>query len=41
MLNLAMDTVDTLDPAEGAIFHSDQRVLYLNDFSEQNQGTGI
>ncbi len=31
-LNLAMDTVDTLDPAEDAIFHSDQGSLYLNDF---------
>ena len=31
-LNLAMDTVDTLDPSEDAIFHSDQGSLYLNDF---------
>lgn len=30
-LNLAMDTIDTLDPAEDAIFHSDQGSLYFND----------
>lgn len=30
-LNLAMDTVDTLEPAEDAIFHSDQGSLYFND----------
>ena len=31
-LNLVMDTIDTLDPSEDAIFHSDQGSLYLNDF---------
>ena len=30
-LNLAMDTIDTLDPSEDAIFHSDQGSLYFND----------
>ena len=30
-LNLAMDTIDTLDPTEDAIFHSDQGSLYFND----------
>ena len=30
-INLAMDTIDTLDPAEDAIFHSDQGSLYFND----------
>lgn len=30
-LNLVMDTIDTLDPAEDAIFHSDQGSLYFND----------
>ena len=31
-LNLVMDTIDTLDPSDDAIFHSDQGSLYLNDF---------
>ena len=30
-LNLVMDTIDTLDPSEDAIFHSDQGSLYFND----------
>lgn len=30
-LNLAMDTIDTLDPSEDAIFHSDQGSLYFSD----------
>ena len=30
-LNLAMDTIDTLDPSEDAIFHSDQGSLYFNN----------
>lgn len=30
-LNLAMDTIDTLNPSEDAIFHSDQGSLYFND----------
>jgi len=30
-LHLAMDTIDTLDPAEDAIFHSGQGSLYFND----------
>ena len=30
-LNLAMDTIDTLDTTEDAIFHSDQGSLYFND----------
>lgn len=30
-LNLAMDTIDTLDHTEDAIFHSDQGSLYFND----------
>lgn len=30
-LHLAMDTIDTLDTAEDAIFHSDQGSLYFND----------
>ena len=30
-LNLAMDTIDALDPTEDAIFHSDQGSLYFND----------
>ena len=30
-LNLAMDTIDALDPSEDAIFHSDQGSLYFND----------
>ena len=30
-LNLAMDTIDTLDPADDAVFHSDQESLYFND----------
>lgn len=30
-LNLAMDTIDVLDPSEDAIFHSDQGSLYFND----------
>ena len=30
-LNLAMDTIDTLDSSEDAIFHSDQGSLYFND----------
>ena len=30
-LNLAMDTIDTLDPSDDAIFHSDQGSLYFND----------
>lgn len=30
-LNLAMDTIDTLDTNEEAIFHSDQGSLYFND----------
>lgn len=30
-LNLAMDTIDTLDPSEDTIFHSDQGSLYFND----------
>lgn len=30
-LNLAMDTIETLDSAEDAIFHSDQGSLYFND----------
>lgn len=30
-LNLVMDTIDTLDPAEDAIFHSDQGSLYFNN----------
>lgn len=30
-LNLAMDTIDTLDPADDAIFHSDQGSLYFNN----------
>ena len=30
-LNLAMDTIDILDTAEDAIFHSDQGSLYFND----------
>lgn len=30
-LNLAMDTIDTLDTTEEAIFHSDQGSLYFND----------
>ena len=30
-LHLAMDTIDTLDPSEDAIFHSDQGSLYFND----------
>lgn len=30
-LNLAMDTIDTLDTTEDAIFHSDQGSLYFSD----------
>ena len=30
-LNLAMDTIDTLDYSQDAIFHSDQGSLYFND----------
>ena len=30
-LNLAMDTIDTLDPSKDAIFHSDQGSLYFNN----------
>ena len=30
-LNLAMDTIDTLDPADDAVFHPDQGSLYFND----------
>ena len=30
-LNLAMDTIDILDPSEDAIFHSDQGSLYFSD----------
>lgn len=30
-LNLAMDTIDTLDPSDDTIFHSDQGSLYFND----------
>ena len=30
-LNLVMDTIDTLDPSDDAIFHSDQGSLYFND----------
>lgn len=33
-LNLAMDTIDTLDPSEDAIFHSDQGSLYLMIYSK-------
>lgn len=30
-LNLVMDTIDTLDYSQDAIFHSDQGSLYFND----------
>ena len=37
-LNLVMDTIDTLDPSEDAIFHSDQGSLYFNDLFQGRWG---